>query len=537
MAVLPKDAKGQAFQAPITIADVSAHYPNKVEMVDLDQDGDLDLLGIALDDIVWYANDGSGNFGPEQLIDNSMSPRWHHLVDLNGDGLQDLIVSERDNDAIRLMLGNGVTFAAPQLLASPDGPLGVDAADVNGDGFLDVLYGSYKEAGWMAGDGTGSFGTSQAIITASFTEWYEDIVGADLDGDGDVDLAYSWESDNKVVWHQNLGGGSFGPQLFMPQGFNSVSQLEGVDLDLDGDIELIGAAGYSSGRVAYYNNLGGGNFSSRINIGGSIDGPEGMAISDVTGNGYPDVVVGSYYDKEVMYFANSFGSFGSKNLIYDNPTDNYVGLCLGDVDGDGFDDLVSAGVAISPNPERYQWFRNSQGGCATIQAPTALSSLILANKVRLFWSPIDQSVGCQISATRTSPPGFSATRSYLGVELDRIDVPFSILGPGTHWNWSVRCACNTSPVEATPFSATASFSVPTPRTEASGTLQLSVYPNPATDRVRLEGEGDLRILNALGETLHSGTLNGVQELNTSNWASGIYFVELGQEQQQLLIQR
>ena len=538
--ILACSVQAQAFQPPIHIADASLHYPNQVELVDLDQDGDQDLLGIALNHIVWYANDGSGGFGPEQLIDNSLSPRGHHLADLNGDGLKDLLISERDFDAIQLMLGNGSSFDPPTLLHTVDGPLGLDAADLNGDGFLDLLYGSYKEVAWLAGDGLGGFGPVHIVQSATFTEHYADVAAGDWDGDGDTDVAYAWESGSKVVWHDNTGSAVFGPQQFMPSGLNGVATLEVADVNLDSLPDIYGASAYYGARVGYYRNFGFGAFFYRANIGASIDGPEGLCLGDITGNGYPDAVVVSYYDKEVMYFENTDGFYGDKVRVLKNTTDNFVDAVLGDVDGDGFADLVVA--SVSPTvAHQYRWFRNSQGGCSTRQAPNGLSSVQLPSSVRLQWNAIDQSLGCQINATRTSPPGFSTTRAYLGAELDQVNVSNAVLGPGTHWDWSVRCACSTVPLEATPYSATASFSVPTPReqephAQEAAEQAILVYPNPASDRIRLEGEGQLNIVNMLGQRMYTGRINGVQELQLGDWPEGIYLVELEGKQQQLLIQ-
>ncbi|WP_044223940.1 FG-GAP repeat domain-containing protein, partial [Phaeodactylibacter xiamenensis] len=51
----------------------SADVAKSVYAMDLDGDGDADVLSTSLDDdkIAWYENDGSGNFGAQQVITTS----------------------------------------------------------------------------------------------------------------------------------------------------------------------------------------------------------------------------------------------------------------------------------------------------------------------------------------------------------------------------------------------------------------------------------------------------------------------------------
>ena len=99
-----------------------------VYAADLDGDGDLDVLSASpAGGIAWYANDGTGQFGPQQVI------------------------------------------TAPAY-----GAVYVYAADLDGDGDLDVLsasnvvwtgggYYTDSKIAWYANDGTGQFGPQQVI--------------------------------------------------------------------------------------------------------------------------------------------------------------------------------------------------------------------------------------------------------------------------------------------------------------------------------------------------------------------------------------
>ncbi|MBK9515076.1 MAG: VCBS repeat-containing protein, partial [Flavobacteriales bacterium] len=61
-------------------------------------DGDTDLLSASVNDdkLAWYANDGSGNFGAQQVISATADHISHvTTADLDGDGDQDIIMVSR----------------------------------------------------------------------------------------------------------------------------------------------------------------------------------------------------------------------------------------------------------------------------------------------------------------------------------------------------------------------------------------------------------------------------------------------------------
>ncbi|MBK6369041.1 MAG: VCBS repeat-containing protein [Flavobacteriales bacterium] len=56
---------------------------------DLDGDGDLDVLATSYysDNVVWFRNDGAGNFGQLRLIGLVYEPYYVQATDMNADGL------------------------------------------------------------------------------------------------------------------------------------------------------------------------------------------------------------------------------------------------------------------------------------------------------------------------------------------------------------------------------------------------------------------------------------------------------------------
>ena len=509
-------------------ANVIAYEPvfdlNGVMNVDVDQDGDRDLVGLALSELSWYENlDGAGTFGPRQDIDLTNSPRSWYSGDMNGDGLEDLLIGDRDNDKVLFYANTGGGFAAPVTVATPDGPLGVHAADINDDGYTDLIYSSYKQIAYCAGDSAGAFASPVLVQNETFYEYFYGIISADFNNDGMMDLAYARNADDKVAYRINLGSGVFGSETLMLGNIQGVESLVAADIDNDGDMDVVGASNYVGSRVAYYRNTGTGTFSFRENITSAVNSPEGLSVVDLNDDGLKDVIVGSYYDDEIVWFNNTGGFFSStKNVILD-ATYNILDLTVADIDMDGYPDVMASRYRLFEDDD-YIWFKNLENNtCETSLIPSSPTAAIGASSVTLSWDPIPQSIGCQINATRTSPAGFSTTKRFAGFELSSVNVSFSALGNGTNWDWRVQCACTTSPLVLTNYSATTSFAVPAPRISAA--IQLG--PNPVTDYIQINSNlsDQVAIYNVSGELMFSGQVNGPIQVEVSDWTSGIYLVQ------------
>ncbi|MBK9461508.1 MAG: VCBS repeat-containing protein [Sphingobacteriales bacterium] len=77
---------------------MAADYPKSVYAADLDNDGDMDVLSASSGDdkIAWYENDGSGNFGTQQIITTDANGATSvYAADLDNDGDMDVLSASR----------------------------------------------------------------------------------------------------------------------------------------------------------------------------------------------------------------------------------------------------------------------------------------------------------------------------------------------------------------------------------------------------------------------------------------------------------
>ena len=168
---------------PDTTVTIATNYPQKQgpgqyvynqEVCDIDEDGDLDILldnagkppeGTvcapqgACDVSQVLINDGHGKFiddtanrifGEPGSDDNAVK-----CVDINNDGHYDLLVASLQNTSEKLLLNDGTgkfNYVADAFPAVKDVTLGIDIADLNGDGIIDVVTGQGE--GSYAKDGS-----------------------------------------------------------------------------------------------------------------------------------------------------------------------------------------------------------------------------------------------------------------------------------------------------------------------------------------------------------------------------------------------
>ncbi|HIN16680.1 MAG TPA: VCBS repeat-containing protein, partial [Gammaproteobacteria bacterium] len=126
------------------------------------------------DTIAWYENDGATNpsWTKATIATSADGARGVHVADMDGDGDLDIISASRDDDTIAWYENDGAsdpTWTATDIATNMNGARDIEAADMDGDGDLDIVAVSQNDdtLAWYENNCDGS-----------------DPIVLDLDGDG-----------------------------------------------------------------------------------------------------------------------------------------------------------------------------------------------------------------------------------------------------------------------------------------------------------------------------------------------------------------
>lgn len=316
-------------------------------------------------------------------------------ADFNGDGRPDIVLglesgaqtasagAHDGNVALDLSIAGG-GYQAPAVIGSIGFEArGINVVDLNGDGLLDIVGGSYTgkvssilqtqvpadpDVFLIPGTGTGTFGSSTPFSWRLEPGNANDLAAADVNHDGNLDL----------VWSATVSGVDTG----------------GTTRVNDGDVRVLygdGAGGFSNlntytrGATTY----AAGTLMARIAPNG-LDAAS-VAVGDINHDGWPDVVAGGLDGAGntivVLVHNNADGTFtldptplvsqpagvgSTQSPVYYPATSPAVspwGLAIADVSGDGNPDILVLDRALY----LYQFRGDGLGGFTMATGFTAVS--------------------------------------------------------------------------------------------------------------------------------------------------------------------
>jgi WD40 repeat protein len=379
-----------------------------IQVADIDRDGTLDILagGYDLDEIVYFANDGTlptpawerrviaedpdGEGGIEQgALDG---PRSVRAGDLDGDGDVDIAVASDLDDRVSWFESDGLMppsftlhvltddLAGGDFDAFANEPRKVRLEDIDDDGDLDLLFSSRADdqIGWFDNDGAMPPTFEARTITRDpdgpavyvkvpivenpqFPSDYRGVAESggrpgrtdgvtgfaigDIDGDGDLDIASASANDSKIAWHDNRSCEvvfPFQPPIASGQPDGAASVVS-ADLDGDGDMDVV-AASSNDDSVRWYENDGElfPSFVSRF-VTTSAGGAQTVHVADVDGDGALDILVAAPRANKVSWFESDGGSPPAfTEQIVTSAAAGPRGVHGADIDGDGDTDILTA---------------------------------------------------------------------------------------------------------------------------------------------------------------------------------------------------
>lgn len=337
----------------------AGYIPTAVATGDFNNDGNPDfVVANGGDNTLWfYFGKGDGTFNLPTIlpITKGKTPIWITTADLRGVGRTDIIIAEPDSNSVGVFLGNGDGTFVESSIAVPDSLYTLTVGDFNHDGKLDIVVatsGANSSPYFVVlpGKGDGTFG--QPILTPAIGAIFW-VSTADLNGDGFPDLVETNAGVDflAVQVFLNNGDGTFSQGQVIAQNyfFQNLGTLL-FDGDEDGKLDAVVAD--TSGTLWFYHGNGDGTFSTDPGNFPIGDVPFGMAASDVNGDGHMDVVLAGTFvgdleaygveagDQICVLQGDGNGNFNPPT-VYRGDSSSYA-LAVADFNRDGHPDVVTA---------------------------------------------------------------------------------------------------------------------------------------------------------------------------------------------------
>ena len=347
------------FDQPVLVDPGVANYNYRFRAFDMNRDGKLDLVVTVQGAISILFGNGDGTFQPPVTYPTPIPGAFVTVADINSDGYPDVLCSSTSGyDVVTIFLGGpGGTLGIPYNVPIPNYE-DIEVGDVNGDGIPDLVSDSVYIA---YGKGNGEFtkpvyfpvGFGGAIGNAS------QVVLANLRSGKLPDIITNNAFVNISVL-LNAGNGSYieGIKTAIPTGLSCPTQL---DYNNDGIQDLGFIENGTSFTVLYGTGKSGAPFATGPST--AIPQQSGYSVmcpsnpGDINGDGIPDLIVpevNSTATSTILYplFGIGDGKFRAGKPI--NLTGDYTWVDLVDVNADGKADL------ITPNFNQV-WYGNGDG--------------------------------------------------------------------------------------------------------------------------------------------------------------------------------
>jgi hypothetical protein len=338
-------------QSGIISPDSVMSYIKTMIIEDINNDGNQEIIASSfssndsnMQKLSYFNYNSAANSYEEEIINRSLAAVENiRIGDINNDGLND-IVSGYANIVWNKNIGNNNFSSYYQVSNTSANTLPtaytIELADMNNDGFLDVVATNHGRLEIYKNDGLGKFKKAYSKVLDIYSR---DHKIADVNGDSIPDIVLTFISGNtRLGVITGLGDFSYAPiaPIVFTNYYYEPNKVSCGDIDNDGDID-IAVSSFEKSAVQWLENNGAGNFEMHL-IATSIS-TDAIALADMDNNGQLDIITTASENNNggsgVSCLKNNNGVFSPS---YVDSGQILSSLTVADINQDGLKDIIGA---------------------------------------------------------------------------------------------------------------------------------------------------------------------------------------------------
>jgi hypothetical protein len=297
---------------------------------------------------------------------------------IDNDAFADILYASSGNGTFSWLKNDGTgQFADPVVIGSGYYfPNAVAIADINADGYNDVVLCDYAKVVWFPNDQAGGFGAEQPVATVNGAAF---ILVRKIDAGTTLDIAVSSYLGNKVVWFSNNGSAPYfdGTEHIIDNTIASPVAFDMADIDGNGSIDAVisnsigNTPGSVDSRIDVFYNDGASNFTKDTNpvADNTKEYMSYVVLADVDNDTDIDILSSDLYGNVSWYNRTevSPGTATYSENVFTTSIANPAAIAFKDLDNDGLKDVVlSSGTSGAGND--IVWYKNNDAGSFNSEA-------------------------------------------------------------------------------------------------------------------------------------------------------------------------
>jgi VCBS repeat protein len=294
-----------------------------------------------------YLSTGAASFATPTLTPDGDDPLYLASADLTGSGSLDVVSASYDDGTLTVFLNSASapgTFGSPLILSSP-GASQVAIGDMNKDGLQDLVSADFNVSLFIQ-TAPGTFASPVSLYSGG-ANW---VAVGDLNHDGIPDVVLTDAVGVKVLLHTGAASSLTyaAPVSVFTQspnpGISGANLIAIADVNGDGLNDLVitdpGPVGSPpTVNILLQSSTAPGTFAAPVSYPLSADSiPQSIVVTDVNGDGKPDIVIGG--STEVNVLLQNASSPGTFTAAASYPVTNANEVAVADVNGDGHVDII-----------------------------------------------------------------------------------------------------------------------------------------------------------------------------------------------------